>query len=196
MTLVVPPYNCTSATCYTETGFTYCYVTVLHYNSTMSTCSQVEGSLSISTALLQNNTADKNKKFSTFYYKPQICYLIHITLIAPFWASWIRSTFSHSISCNPVLIFHLHTVNWRVQSVTSHTFIIPPIGATQWRTEGGGFEGVQPPPKFRRPSKIVPKSTRLWKLLKIAEFRTPTPQDVRKYGTKILKLPRFATVLH
>jgi len=32
-------------------------------------------------------------------------------------------------------------------------------------------------------------STRLWKLLKTAEFRTPTPQDVRKKGSKILKLP-------
>ena len=46
-----------------------------------------------------------------------------------------------------------------------------------------------PPPKFRRSSKIVPNSTRLWKLLKIAEIRTPTPQDVRKKGSKILKLP-------
>ena len=46
-----------------------------------------------------------------------------------------------------------------------------------------------PPPKFRRPSKIVSNSTRLWKLLKIAEFRTSTPQDVRKKGSKILKLP-------
>jgi len=27
------------------------------------------------------------------------------------------------------------------------------------------------------------------KLLKTAEFRTPTPQDVRKKGNKILKLP-------
>ena len=39
----------------------------------------------------------------------------------------------------------------------------------------GGFEVFKPPPKFRRPSKIVPYSTPLWKLLKIAEFRTPTP---------------------
>ena len=60
-----------------------------------------------------------------------------------------------------------------------------------------GVCGAQPPPpKFRRPSKIVPNSTRLWKLSKIAEFRTPTPQDVRKKGSKILKLPRFAIVLH
>jgi len=35
----------------------------------------------------------------------------------------------------------------------------------------------------------VPNSTPLWKLLKIAEFRTPTPQDIRKKCSKILKLP-------
>ena len=52
----------------------------------------------------------------------------------------------------------------------------------------GGFKPPSPL-KFRRPSKIVPKSTRFWKQLKIAEFRTPTPQDVRKKGSKILKLP-------
>ena len=36
---------------------------------------------------------------------------------------------------------------------------------------------------------MVPNSKRLLKLLKIAEFRTPTPQDVRNKGSKILKLP-------
>ena len=53
----------------------------------------------------------------------------------------------------------------------------------------GGWGFKPPPPKFRRPSKIVSNSTRLWKLLKTAEFRVPTPQDVRKKGSKILKLP-------
>ena len=54
----------------------------------------------------------------------------------------------------------------------------------------GDFGGSNPPPpKFRRPSKIVPNSTRFWKLLKMSEFKTPTPQDVRKKGSKILKLP-------
>jgi len=61
----------------------------------------------------------------------------------------------------------------------------------QWRAEGG-LLGGSTPPKFRRPSKIVPDSTQLWKMLKIAEFRTPTPQVVRKKDSKILKLPRFA----
>jgi len=45
------------------------------------------------------------------------------------------------------------------------------------RRLGGGVQ-PPPPPKFRKPSKIVPNSTRLLKLLKIAEFRTPRPQDV------------------
>jgi len=72
------------------------------------------------------------------------------------------------------------------------------LGPPQWRTDGGGLRcsTPPPPPKFRRPSKIVPNSARLWKLLKIAEFRTPTLNDVRKKGSKILKLPRFAIVLH
>jgi len=66
----------------------------------------------------------------------------------------------------------------------------PPHPTTQWRTEEGegGFGGWNPS-KFRRPSKIVPNSTRLWIRLKIAEFMTPTPQDVRKKGSKLLKLP-------
>ena len=52
---------------------------------------------------------------------------------------------------------------------------------------GGGFKPS--PPKFQRPSKIMPNSIQFWKLLKIAEFRMPTPQDVQKKGSKILKLP-------
>jgi len=54
---------------------------------------------------------------------------------------------------------------------------------------GGGCSNPPPRPKFRRPSKIVSNSTRYWKLLKIAEFKKPTLQDVRKKGGKILKLP-------
>ena len=61
----------------------------------------------------------------------------------------------------------------------------------QWRTEGSGFGGggSTPPP---RNSEGPPKSCQTQpdlKLLKTAEFRTPTPQDVRKKGNKILKLP-------
>jgi hypothetical protein len=35
----------------------------------------------------------------------------------------------------------------------------------------------------------MPNSSQLWKLLKIAELRMPTPQYVQKKGSKILKLP-------
>jgi len=34
------------------------------------------------------------------------------------------------------------------------------LNLSQWPTEGGGLGGSTPPSKFRRPSKIVPKSTR------------------------------------
>ena len=50
---------------------------------------------------------------------------------------------------------------------------------------GGGFEdSVAPLSKLGKPFKIVPNSARFLKLLKIAEFRTPTPQDVRKKAVK------------
>jgi len=62
--------------------------------------------------------------------------------------------------------------------------------SSQWHTGGGGGGwGGSNPQKFRRPSKIVPNSISLWKMLKIAEFRMPTPQDVWKEGSNILKLP-------
>ena len=60
----------------------------------------------------------------------------------------------------------------------------------------GWFGGIQPPPSeipkaLQNRAKLNP----IWKLLKIAEFRTPTPQDFRKKDSKILKLPKFAIVL-
>jgi len=60
-----------------------------------------------------------------------------------------------------------------------------------YRGGGGGIWGVElpPPPKFWSPPKTVPNPTRLGKLVKIADFRTPTLQDVQKKGSKILKLP-------
>jgi len=50
---------------------------------------------------------------------------------------------------------------------------------------GGGLAGFNPPPRNLE----GPPKSRQTQLLKIAEFRTPTPQDVRKKGSKILKLP-------
>jgi len=75
-----------------------------------------------------------------------------------------------------------------VKNRWSYILLPPYVYAFSAVPRGGGCV-VQTPPKFRRSSKIVSNSTRLWKLLKIAEFRKPTPQDVRKKGSKILKLP-------
>ena len=94
----------------------------------------------------------------------------------PCWAS-VYGTHDILSSQYCYVLEHLHTQ----QSLTNHT--------SQWHTEGGVGVFNLPPPKFRRPSKIVPNPTRLWKLLKIAEFRTPRLQDVWKKGSKILKLP-------
>ena len=60
-----------------------------------------------------------------------------------------------------------------------------------------GVSNPAPPPRNSEgPPKLCQNSTRLWKLLKIAEFRTPTPQDVRKKAVKSLNYRRFAIVLH
>jgi len=46
----------------------------------------------------------------------------------------------------------------------------------------GGALGVQtpPPPEILKALQNRAKLNLIWKLLKIAEFRMPTPQDVRK----------------
>ena len=75
-----------------------------------------------------------------------------------------------------------------LKHITKFLILITNISGVQREGLGrGGFE--PPPPKFRRHSKIMPNSTRMWKLLKIAEIRMPTAQDVGKKGSKILKLP-------
>jgi len=74
------------------------------------------------------------------------------------------------------LFVHVSSVGFVLRAVHKNNLVRRTV--QHWRTEWG-FK-PHPPKKFRRPSKIVPNSTLLWKLLKIAEFRTPTPQDVRK----------------
>ena len=70
----------------------------------------------------------------------------------------------------------------------------------QWLTEGGGVWGVQNPHPPEIPKALQKSRAKLNSNVKtvkqIAEFRTPTSQDVPKKGSKILKLPRFAIVLH
>ena len=56
---------------------------------------------------------------------------------------------------------------------------------------GGEIRGVQTPPprNTEGPPKSYQTQPDCEKLLKIAEFRMPTPKNVRKKGSKILKLP-------
>ena len=57
--------------------------------------------------------------------------------------------------------------------------------------------GVFKPPPPEGPPKNRAKLNPIVKTIKkIAEFRTPTHRDVRKKGSKILKLRRFAIVLY
>ena len=48
-----------------------------------------------------------------------------------------------------------------------------------------------PPSEIPKALQNRAKLNQIVKLLKIAEFRTPTHQDVRKKCSKILKLPKF-----
>jgi len=63
----------------------------------------------------------------------------------------------------------------------------------QWRIGGWGVWGgsTAPPRNSEGPSKSCQTQPDCENCHKIAEFRTPTPQDVRKNGSKILKLPPF-----
>jgi len=56
----------------------------------------------------------------------------------------------------------------------------------------GGWNPPEIPKALQNRAKLNP----IVKLLKIAEFRTPTHQDIWKKGSKILKLLRFTIVLH
>ena len=98
------------------------------------------------------------------------------------------------------MFWNRYNVAWALQGVSSWSFVLAICNYAYWfgaRLEsysvayrgGGGVQTPPPPLKFRRPSKIMPNSTQLWKLLKIAEFRMPTHQDIWKEGSKILKLP-------
>ena len=67
----------------------------------------------------------------------------------------------------------------------------------QWRTEGGLGCSNPPPRNSEGTTKNRARLNAIVKTVKtIAEFRMPTHQDVRKKGSKILKLCRFAFVLH
>ena len=98
------------------------------------------------------------------------------------------SSSNSSISISLRLFARLRSA-WH--SYTYFSYWIPTIGVPRM----GGIWGVYPPPEIPKALQNRAKLNPIVKTVKIAEFRTPTPQDVRKKGSKILKLPRFAIVL-
>jgi len=70
------------------------------------------------------------------------------------------------------------------------------IGDSSGVPRMGGVQTPSPPPEIPKTFQNRAKLKPIVKTVKIAEFRTPTPQDVREKSSKILKLPRFAIVLH
>ena len=69
-------------------------------------------------------------------------------------------------------------------------------GWRQWHAEGGFGVFNPTSPEIPKALQNRAKLNLIVKTVKNSEFRTPTPQDVRKKGSKILKLPTFAIVLH
>jgi len=69
------------------------------------------------------------------------------------------------------------------------------IDSTYWISEdsgvprGEGWGDSTPPPEIPKALQNRVKFNPIVKTVKITEFRTPTPKDVRKKGSKILKLP-------
>jgi len=61
------------------------------------------------------------------------------------------------------------------------------VHKAQWHTGGRG--GGQTPPEIPKALQNLAKLNLIAKTVKTAEFRMPTPQDVQKKGSKILKLP-------
>jgi len=60
--------------------------------------------------------------------------------------------------------------------------------SSQWRTEVG-LGGINPLPEIPKALQNRAKLSPIVLAVNVAEFRTPTPQDIRKKGSKILKLP-------
>jgi len=74
---------------------------------------------------------------------------------------------SMSATHSTVRLSHTKLIQIMVELVKNITNLLPIItpfriaNSHQWLTLGGGGSTTPPPPKFRRPSKIVPNSTRL-----------------------------------
>ena len=94
-----------------------------------------------------------------------------------------------------IYIIHIFTVNVRIIKTTLNFLLLYCINV---RLSSGVPRGgvLTPPPEIPKALQNRAKLNPIVKTVKIAEFKTPTLQDVRKKGSNILKLPRFAIVLH
>ena len=102
---------------------------------------------------------------------------------------------------NQSLKNYLHSCYQGSEHKSASSIHLPrPTAHSSGVPRGVGVWGVQTPPPQKNsegPPKNHAKLNLIVKTLKkIAEFRTPTHLDVPKKGSKILKLRRFATVLH
>ena len=84
--------------------------------------------------------------------------------------------------------------NWEKETVRGRKWRPPSM--TSGVPREGGLGCSNPAPEIVKALQNRAKLNPIVKTFKIAEFRTPTYQDARKKGSKILKLPRFAIVLH
>ena len=139
-------------------------------------------------------------------------YEFFVCVISYYMCHWQTSTLAASDDRYMLIVFtgfcfillpgEVQEVGDRASNQGSGIFFSVTLSGSTLKGGSGVHRGVfgcsNPPLEIPKAlQKIVPNSTRLWKLFKkVAEFRTPTHQDVRKKGSKILKLRRFAIVLH
>jgi len=82
--------------------------------------------------------------------------------------------------------------NIKQSSVLTLFVPCPVTSHPQWGTGGGGLGGWFKPPPPEIPKALQNRAKLkpiVKKMLKIVEFRTPTPKSVRKKSNKFLKLP-------
>jgi len=80
---------------------------------------------------------------------------------------------------------YLHVLlNLSSQTLWKEEFFLTPVSGVPRGKEMFGGVNPSPPKKFRRPSKIVPNSTRLWKLLKKLNLGCQHPKAFRKKAVK------------
>ena len=90
-------------------------------------------------------------------------------------------------------------MTWPVMTKFFHHIIYPLCKKKSVLLNSGlpsGIWGVQTPPESPKFFQNDAKHNLIVKTVKISEFRSPIYKDIRKEGSKILKLPTFTIGLH